>query len=82
MIRIRNRAMARMLGVEKWRSGFRNGVLFSVLAAGAAAFAGITGFGYVTVLAADNAEQNQVMTVDDNLRLTGGGVLPGMLMIR
>ena len=73
MIRIRNRAMARMPGVEKWRSGFRNGVLFSVLAAGAAVLAGITGPGYVTVLAADNMEQNQVMAGDDSLRLTGGG---------
>ena len=80
MIRIRNRAMARMPGVEKWRSGFRNGVLFSVLAAGAAVLAGITGPGYVTVLAGDNMEQNQVMAGDDSLRLTGG-VLPGMQMI-
>ena len=59
MIRIRNRAMARMPGVEKWRSGFRNGVLFSVLAAGAAVL--------------DNMEQNQVMAGDDSLRLTGEG---------
>ncbi len=73
MIRIRNRAMARMLGVEKWRSGFRNGVLFSVLAAGTAALAGITGTGYVTVLAADNAEQNQEMTGDNSMKLTVGG---------
>ena len=73
MIRIKNCAMARMPGVEKWRSGFRNGVLFSVLAAGAAVLAGITGPGYVTVLAADNMEQNQVMAGDDSLRLTGGG---------
>ena len=80
MIRIRNRAMARMPGVEKWRSGFRNGVLFSVLAAGAAVLAGITGHGYVTVLAADNAEQSHEMAGDDSLRLTGG-VLPGMRMM-
>ena len=33
-------------------------VLFSVLAAGTAVLAGITGTGYVTVLAADNVEQN------------------------
>ena len=80
MIRIRNRAVVRMPGAERKRSGFRNGILFSVLAAGAAAFAGITGTGYVTVLAADNVEQNQVMTGDDSLRLTGG-VLPEMLMM-
>lgn len=80
MIRIKNRAMVRTPGAGKWRSGFCNGILFSVLAAGAAAFAGITGPGYVTVLAADNVEQNQVMTGDDSLRLTGG-VLPGMQMI-
>ena len=73
MIRIKNRAMARTPGAEKWRSSFCNGVLFSVLAAGAAAFAGITGPGYVTVLAADNVEQNQEMAGDDSLRLTGGG---------
>ena len=73
MIRIRNRAMARMPGSGRKRSGFCNGVLFSVLAAGAAVLAGITGTGYVTVLAADNVEQNQVMTGDDSLRLTGGG---------
>ena len=71
MIRIRNREMARMPGAERKRSGFRNGVLFSVLAAGAAAFAGITGPGYVTVLAADGVEQNQEMAGDDSLRLTG-----------
>ena len=71
MIRIRNRAMARMPGAEKWRSGFCNGVLFSVLAASAAVLAGITGPGCVTVMAADNAEQNQVMTGYDSLRLTG-----------
>ena len=73
MIRIRNRAMARMPGVEKWRSGFRNGVLFSVLAAGAAVLAGITGSGYVTVLAADNVEQSQEMTGDNSMKLTVGG---------
>ena len=56
MIRIKNRAIVRMPGVEKWRSGFRNGVLFSVLAAGAAVLADITGSGYVTILAADNVE--------------------------
>ena len=72
MIRIRNREMTRMLGTGRKRRCFHNGVLFSVLAAGAAAFTGITGSGYVTVLAADNAEQNQVMTGDDSLRLTGG----------
>ena len=77
MIRIKNRAMARMHYAERKRSGFRNGVLFSLLAAGAAVLAGITGTGYVTVLAADNVEQNQVMTGDDSLRLTGG-VLPEM----
>ena len=71
MIRIKNRAMARMPGAEKWRSGFCNGVLFSVLAASAAVLAGITGPGCVTVMAADNAEQNQVMTGYDSLRLTG-----------
>ena len=76
MIRIRNRAMARIPGTGRKRSGFQNGVLFSVLAAGAAVLAGITGTGYVTVLAADNMEQNQVMAGDDSLRLTGG-VLPG-----
>ena len=58
MIRIKNRAMTRIPGAGRKRSGFYNGVLFSVLAAGAAAFTGITGSGYVTVLAADNAEQN------------------------
>lgn len=72
MITIRNRATAQMPGAERKRSCFRNGVLFSVLAAGAAVMAGITGTDYVTVLAADNAEQNQVMTDDDSLRLTGG----------
>ena len=80
MIRIKNRAMARTPGAERKRSGFRNGVLFSVLAAGAAVLAGITGTDYVTVLAADNAEQNQVMAGDDSLRLTGG-VLPEMRMM-
>ena len=78
MIRIRNRAMARMPGAERQRSGFQSGVLFSVLAAGTAALAGITGAGCVTVLAADEVEQNQEMTVDDSLRLTGG-VLQVML---
>ena len=73
MIRIRNRAMVRMPGAERKRSGFQSGVLFSVLAAGAAVLAGITGSGYVTVLAADNVEQNQEMAGDDSLRLTGGG---------
>ena len=73
MIRIKNCAMTRMPGAERKRSGFRNGVLFSVLAAGAAVLAGITGTGYVTVLAADNVKQNQVMAGDDSLRLTGGG---------
>ena len=58
MIRIKNRAMARMSGAERKRSGFRNGALFSILAAGTAVLAGITGTGYVTVLAADNVEQN------------------------
>ena len=77
MIRIKNRAMARTPGAEKWRSSFCNGVLFSVLAAGAAAFAGITGPGYVTVLAADNVEQNQEMAGDDSLRLTGGWYFRG-----
>ena len=72
MIRIRNRAMTRVPGTERKRSGFWNGVLFSVLAAGAAVLAGITDTGYVTVLAADNAEQSQVMAGDDSLRLTGG----------
>lgn len=80
MIRIKNHAMTRMQDAERKRSGFRNGVLFSVMAAGAAVLAGITGPGYVTVLAADNMEQNQVMAGDDSLRLTGG-VLPGMQMI-
>ena len=81
MIRIKNHAMTRMQDAERKRSGFRNGVLFSVMAADAAVLAGITGPGYVTVLAADNMEQNQVMAGDDSLRLTGGGVLPGMQMI-
>ena len=81
MIKIRNRAMARMPGSGRKRSGFCNGVLFSVLAAGAAVLAGITGTGYVTVLAADNVEQNQEMAGDDSLRLTGG-VLPGMRMMQ
>lgn len=73
MIRIKNREMARTHDAGRKRSGFRNGVLFSVLAAGTAVLAGITGTGYVTVLAADNVEQNQVMAGDDSLRLTGGG---------
>lgn len=79
MIRIRNREMTRMLGTGRKRR-FHNGVLFSVLAAGAAILAGITGTGYATVLAADNVEQNQVMSIDDSLRLTGG-VLPGIQMM-
>lgn len=41
MIRIRNRAMTRVPGAERKRSDFRNGVLFSVLAAGAAVMAGV-----------------------------------------
>ena len=73
MIRIRNRAMTRTHDAGRKRSNFYNGILFSVLAAGAAVLAGITGTGYVTVLAADNMEQNQVMAGDDSLRLTGGG---------
>ena len=73
MIRIRNRAMARMPGAGRKRSGFQSGVLFSVLASSAAVLAGITGTGYVTVLAADNVEQNQEMAGGDSLRLTGGG---------
>ena len=73
MTRIRNREMTRMPGAGRKRSGFRNGVLFSVLAAGAAVIAGITGPGYVTVLAADSVEQNQKMTADDSLKLTVGG---------
>ena len=73
MTRIRNREMTRMPGAGRKRSGFRNGVLFSVLAACAAVIAGITGPGYVTVLAADNVEQNQKMTADDSLKLTVGG---------
>ena len=77
MIRIRNRAMTRMSDAERKRSDFQSGVLFSVLTAGAAVLAGITGTGYMTVLAADNVEQSQVMTGDDSLRLTGG-VLPEM----
>ena len=80
MIRIRNREMTRMPGTERWRSCFRSGILFSVLVTGAAALAGITGSGYVTVLAADNVEQSQEMTGDDSLRLTGG-VLLGMWMM-
>ena len=72
MTRIRNREMTRMPGSGRKRSGFCNSILFSVLAAGAAVIAGITGPGYVTVLAADNVEQNQKMTADDSLRLTGG----------
>ena len=58
MIRIKNREMARTHDAGRKRRGFRNGVLFSVLAAGTAVLAGITGTGYVTVLAADNVEQN------------------------
>ena len=77
MIRIRNRAMARMHDTGRKRSNFCNGILFSVLAAGAAVLAGITGTGCVTVLAADNVKQNQVMTDDDSLRLTGGGYFRG-----
>lgn len=77
MIRINNRAETRIPGAGRKRSGFHNGVLFSVLAAGAAVMAGITGAGYVTVLAADEVEQNQVMSVDDSLRLTGGGYFRG-----
>ena len=57
MIRIRNRAMARMLGAERKRSGFRNGALFSILAAGAAVLAGITGANCVTVMAADDTAE-------------------------
>ena len=71
MIRIRNREMARTPDDGRKRCGFQNDVLFSVLAAGAAVLAGVTSPGYVTVMAADNAEQNQVMTGDDSLRLTG-----------
>ena len=81
MIRIRNRAMTRTHDAGRKRSNFCNGILFSVLAAGAAVLAGITGTGYVTVLAADNMEQNQVMAGDDSLRLTGGGYFRGMQMI-
>ena len=81
MIRIKNCAMTQMPGAERKRSGFRTGALFSVLAAGTAVLAGITGTGYVTVLAADNVEQNQEMAGDDSLRLTGG-VLPGMRMMQ
>ena len=73
MTRIRNREMTRMPGSGRKRSGFRNSILFSVMAVGAAVFADITGPGYVTVLAADGMEQNQEMTADDSLRLTGGG---------
>ena len=72
MIRIKNRAMARMPDAKRRHGGLWNCLLFSVLAAGAATLAGITGAGYVTVLAADNVEQDQVMAGDDNLRLTGG----------
>ncbi len=72
MTRIRNREMTRMPGSGRKRSGFCNSILFSVMAVGAATFAGITGPGYVTVLTADNVEQNQKMTADDSLRLTGG----------
>lgn len=57
MIRIRNRAMARIPGTGRKRSGFQNGVLFSVLAAGAAVLAGITNAGYVTVLAAEDTAE-------------------------
>ena len=71
MIRMKNREMARTHDVGRKRSGFRNGVLFSVLAAGATVISGITGHGYVTVLAADGVEQNQEMAGDDSLRLTG-----------
>ena len=80
MIRIRNRAMTRMPDTERRHGRLLNGVLFSILAAGAAALAGITGTGYVTVLAANNVEQDQVMAGDDSLSLTGG-VFPGMQMI-
>ncbi|MCQ4791550.1 hypothetical protein NE590_17230 [Blautia obeum] len=73
MIRIKNHAMTRMQDAERKRSGFRNGVLFSVMAAGAAVLAGITGSGYVTVLAADNVEQSQEMTGDNSMKLTVGG---------
>ena len=46
--------MTRMPGSGRKRSGFCNSILFSVMAVGAATFAGITGPGYVTVLTADN----------------------------
>ena len=66
MIRIRNRAMARIPGTGRKRSGFQNGVLFSVLAAGAAVLAGITNAGYVTVLAAeDTAETVNIDDIDN-----------------
>lgn len=65
--------MTRMPGSGRKRSGFCNSILFSVMAVGAATFAGITGPGYVTVLTADNVEQNQKMTADDSLKLTVGG---------
>ena len=58
MIRIKNREMERTLDAGRKRSGFLNGVLFYVLAAGTAVLEGITGTGYVTVLAADNEVQN------------------------
>ena len=81
MTKKRNHAITRTSTTERKQSCFWSGVLFSVLAAGAAVLAGITGTDYVTVLAADNnIEQNQVRSVDDSLRLTGG-VLPGMLMM-
>ena len=73
MIRIKNRAMVRIPGTERKHERLRNGILFSVMAAGAAVMAGVTGAGYVTVLAADEVEQDQVMAGDDSLRLTGGG---------
>ena len=80
MIRIKNRAMVRIPGTERKHERLRNGILFSVMAAGAAVMAGVTGAGYVTVLAADEVEQDQVMAGDDSLRLTGG-VLLRMQMI-
>ena len=80
MTKIRNHAITRTSGTGRKRNGFQNGVLFSVLAAGAAVMAGITGTGCVTVLAADNVEQNQVMSIDDSLRLTVW-VLPEMQMM-
>ena len=66
MIRIRNREMTRMPGAERKRCGFQNGVLFSVLAAGAAILTGITNAGYVTVLAAeDTAETVNIDDIDN-----------------